>query len=277
MPPAPPHTREEDGPFHFWVDGAVLHRDDPALDRALLDVGHCYTTARVSDGRARWAERHAARLARDARNHALEAPEAETVHRALESLARAEFGSGSGVVRLQLGLDRGGRPHLVGVPRGLGVEAMAWRLGRAPVTHQGPGRRAGAKLLEVPFITSARRWLAASAFDEAALFDARGHLVEGTRANLIVVCADGAACFPDPALGAVFGIALEVAREQVAPLTPSRITEARLNEATEIIALNAVRGARPVLEWDGRPVGEGVPGPFARRLEQALEEAPREA
>jgi len=269
MSPALPH--EDDGPFHFWVDGAVLHRDDPALDRTLLDIGHCYTTARVSDGRARWAQRHGARLARDARHHGLEPPDAETVQQALEALARAEFGTGSGVVRLQLGADERGRIHLIGVPRGLGAEPAQWRLGRAPVVHPGPGARAGAKLLELPFIASARRWLADTDFDEAALFDADGHLVEGTRANLIVAGPDGAPRFPEPSLGAVAGIGLEVARDGMEDLAPARLVEADLDRATEIVAINAVRGARPVLEWCGRMVGSGAPGPFARRLARALE------
>jgi branched-subunit amino acid aminotransferase/4-amino-4-deoxychorismate lyase len=37
--------------------------------------------------------------------------------------------------------------------------------------------------------------------------------------------------------------------------------------------LNAVRGACPVVELDGRPVGDGKPGPAALRLREVLDSA----
>ena len=44
-----------------------------------------------------------------------------------------------------------------------------------------------------------------------------------------------------------------------------------LEEARELIAVNAVRGARPVIELDGKPVGDGRAGPAALRLRKILE------
>ena len=35
--------------------------------------------------------------------------------------------------------------------------------------------------------------------------------------------------------------------------------------------MNAVRGALPITRLEGRPVGDGKPGPWARRLAAALE------
>ena len=100
-PKARPPARENDGPAHFYVDGAVLHRDDPALDPDLIAVGHCYTTIRASAGRGLWLERHAARLERDGHNHGFAAPGPDAVRHACEALARAEFGDAEGVIRLQ--------------------------------------------------------------------------------------------------------------------------------------------------------------------------------
>jgi hypothetical protein len=50
------------------------------------------------------------------------------------------------------------------------------------------------------------------------------------------------------------------------------LTLAHHNGATaaEIIALNAVRGALPITRLEGRPVGGGKPGPWPRRLAEAL-------
>ena len=271
-PPNAPGTRD-DGPVHFHVDGAVLHRDDPGLDPSLLAVGLCYTTIRVDAGSGSWTEEHVARLGRDARSHGLPAPDADRVRHAIESLARAEFGNGEGIVRLQLGTDADGVVHLVGIPRGLGADPEVWTLGTASEIHPGPGERASAKLLGVPFIEAARKSLAASPYDEAALFDADGLLVEGTRSNLLVVLEDGTPCCPAPELGAVAGIGLQVARDRVPEISPARITGSDLDRAREIVAVNAVRGPRPIVEWNGVPVGNGRPGAFARSLTRAMSEA----
>lgn len=262
-----------EGPVHYWVDGALVRRDDDAFDPAALEVGLCYTTARVERGAPRWAARHAARLARDARHHGLEPPPAEAVIAALEGLARAEFGHGAGIVRLQLGRDGHGVPRLVGVPRPLGHDPATWRLGVAPVVHPGPGARGGAKLLGQPFVDAARRWLLEADCDEALLFDAEGRLVEGSRTNVIFVDARGRPGFADRALGGVAGLGLEVCREAVPELAPARVTRAELALASEIVAVNAVRGPRPCVTLDGAPVGTGRPGPFAARLEAALARA----
>ena len=262
-----------DGPFHYWVDGAVVRSDDTSLDRAMLEVGLCYTTTRIDDGEPLWPSRHAARLARDAEHHGLEAPHAGTVIAAMLALGRAEFGAGEGIVRLQLGLDAAGRTRLVGIPRSIGHEPDAWRLGASPIVHPGPEKRGGAKLLGQAFIEDTRRWLEASGFDEAIMLDAAGLLVEGSRSNLIVVDAAGRPCFADRALGGVSGVGLEVSCECVPDLAPARLGRDDLCRAREIVAVNAVRGARPCTSLDGEPVGDGTPGPFAAALAAALDGA----
>lgn len=260
-----------DGPLHHYVDGAVLRSDAPGLDRALLEIGTCYTTSRVRSGEPLWPERHAARIARDARGQGLPVPDEATVVAALHDLARAEFGAGDGIVRLQLGLDASGRAHLVGVPRALGDDPPAWTLGIASTLHPGPGARAGAKMLGVPFVEEARAWLAATSFDEALLFDARGHLVEGTRSNVLVVTGDGRARYPAHELGGVAGLGLEASLSCIPELEPARLAMDDVRRAREIVAVNAVRGARACVALEGRPVGRGVPGPFAIELARRIE------
>lgn len=260
-----------EGPVHVWVDGALSRSDDPKLDPGRLAIGLCYTTARVRNGEPRFAERHAARLARDALRHGLGAPDADTVIGALRALGRAEFEHGEGIVRLQLGRDARGDVQLVGIPRALGEEPSRWVLGTSPIAHPGPGKRGGAKLLGQAFIDETRRWLARSPFDEAIMLDGAGWLVEGSRSNLIVVDAAGCPCFADRALGGVAGIGLEVACERVPELVPARLARADLVTAREIVAVNAVRGARPCTALDGAAIGEGEPGPFAAQLSAALE------
>ncbi len=263
--------RVTEGPVHFWVDGALVRFDDDAFDPAWLEVGLCYTTTRVRRGEPTRIERHAARLARDAAQHGLTAPLLEAVADALTGLAGAEFGRGDGIVRLQLGRDADGRTRLIGVPRPLGDEPRVWRLGRSPVVHPGPEKRAGAKLLGQGFVDDTRLWLGASPYDEALMFDAAGWLVEGSRSNIIVVDDGGRPCYADRALGGVSGIGLEVACECVPELVPARLDRAALDSAREIVAVNAVRGARPCIALDDEPIGDGTPGEFGARLGEALE------
>jgi branched-subunit amino acid aminotransferase/4-amino-4-deoxychorismate lyase len=110
----------------------------------------------------------------------------------------------------------------------------------------------------------------AAGVDDALLFDHADHLVETSRCNLVVVAKDGAPATPDDALGAVTGIALQVVLEQTPEIARCKIVRGELQNAREIIALNSVRGARPIIRLDGEPVGDGAPGPWAARLHDAF-------
>lgn len=189
---------------------------------------------------------------------------------AFTALARAEFGEGAGIVRLAACRDAGGRTVLVGTPRPLGEEPAAWRAVRGPEPHPGPRPPLGAKLTERAYFDGAKAFADARAADEAVLLDAAGRLVEGARSNLLVVTAAGRLVRPRPQLGAVAGLALELVVERVPDLEDAEVDDTMLAEARELIAVNAVRGAAPVVTLDGRPVGDGRPGPRALALREQL-------
>jgi len=259
-----------------WVDGHLEEGSRPVVrsdDSAWLEGRGAYTSVRIERGRARFAPRHARRLAGAARALRLgELPEADVL-RALAELARAAFGEGSGVVRLQASRDAEGDLHLVGVPRELGPEPDAWS---AIVVHlpgaAGPTAAGGIKVagrLALALAADAAREAGA---DEALVVDAAGRLVEGARTSAIVVDAAGRLATPPLALGGVAGIAREVLLERVPELAERTAFERELRAAREIVVANAVRGARPVVSLDGRAVGDGRPGAWARRLDAALAE-----
>lgn len=245
-----------------------------ADDSAFLDGVGCYTSARVRSGRPRWPDRHAARLVRDARALGLGGVDPTAARRALDEIARAAFGDGDGAVRLQASRDGAGRLHLVAVPRRLGDDPPAWRAVDAPTPHPGPSPWPGAKLCGEPWIAAARAAARAAGADEALLWERRGLLVEGGRSGLVLVPGTGPPRFPEPSLGGVASLALEVAREAIPELAPGRLDRAALRGARELVALNAVRGARAVVAVDGVAVGDGHPGPFAGRLAAVLDAAP---
>jgi branched-subunit amino acid aminotransferase/4-amino-4-deoxychorismate lyase len=227
----------------------------------------CYTTGRYERGRIWLGERVAARLVRDARALGLGAHDAALVHERLLAAGRAAFGAdGVGVVRLEARA----RGALVPTTRPLGPEPPHWRAITAPIAHPGPGRARGAKRPDVPALEAARAASAAAGVDEALLFDAAERLVEGARTNLALVLADGRAVTPPLARGAVAGVALEAALAAGVALAEVDVSREALAGIRELVATNAVRGARPVLVLDGRPVGDGRPGPLAGALAAAL-------
>jgi D-alanine transaminase len=58
--------------------------------------------------------------------------------------------------------------------------------------------------------------------------------------------------------------------ERVPEIAERDVAAAELDGAHEIIALNAVRGARPITRLEDTPVGDGRAGPWAERLAAAL-------
>jgi len=227
----------------------------------------CYTTGRYRAGRLWLGERVVARLVRDAAALGLGALDPRDVEARLLAVGRASFGGdGEGVVRLEA---RAGG-ELVASTRPLGPEPATWRAIAARVVHPGPGPAPGAKRAEVKELSSARAELEAAGVDEALLFDAAGCLVEGARTNLALALADGRRVVPPAARGAVRGVALEAALAAGVTLAEHDVTRAECAGAREIVATNAVRGARPIVALDGARVGDGGPGPLARALAAAL-------
>ncbi len=177
------------------------------------------------------------------------------------------------MVRLQASRDAEGRLHLIGVPRTLGPEPESFRavLVRLP-GWAGPSAGGGFKVTDRLALALAADAACEAGADEALVVDAAGRLVEGARTSAIVVDAAGHLATPPLSLGGVAGIAREVLLERVPELAERTISEREVRAAREIVVANAVRGAKPVVRLDGLPVGDGRPGPWARRLDAALAE-----
>jgi branched-subunit amino acid aminotransferase/4-amino-4-deoxychorismate lyase len=254
-----------------WVDGRLIARNEaavPADDSAFSEGRGCYTSVRISSGRARFEERHLRRLARGAAALSLGRFEANDARAALHELARAAFPGGEGIVRLQLSRGPGGRARMVGVPRGLGADPPVWSAIRAPFAHEGPTLAGGHKLTNRLLHALAADAARAAGADEALLFDRDGYLVEAARSNLVLVDAEQRLLTPPLARGGVAGVAREVLCERV-PLIERDIGPSALRDAQALFAINAVRGARPIATLDGAPVGEAG-HPWGARLEAAL-------
>ncbi|MEN8183613.1 MAG: aminotransferase class IV [Myxococcota bacterium] len=275
MPPsAPTSTSTTADPrldLPHWWEGRLQSLAAPPAPAVAPRTG-CYTTARVVAGAPRWLDRHLRRLRRDARRLGLDPPPEAECRRALVELAGAAFPSGEGVVRLELRPQARGSGCLVGTARPLGPEADTWSAVLSKLPHPGvrAGAGSGAKLSGREFLEGARELARSSGVDEALLLDGRGFLVEGARTNLVVAGEAGEPSTPPLARGGVAGLAREVIVAGMPELREADVDRAGLGRARELIALNAVRGARPITRLDGRPVGDGRPGPLARRLAAIL-------
>jgi branched-subunit amino acid aminotransferase/4-amino-4-deoxychorismate lyase len=263
-------------PGPVWVDGKLLDADTAAvrLDDSAFSSGRgCYTTGRFVGGRVHFGERVVRRLARDARALDLGRVDEAFCLAGMVALGEARFGDGEGVVRLQASRDGVGSLHLTGVTRALGPEPAEWRAISPPFPHQGPAPYAGAKVTNHLLFAMARDQAVRAGVDEAVLFDGEDFLIEGARSNLVVARSDGSLATPRLQRGGVAGVAREILLERLPEIAETDLHRRALGKTRELIAVNVVRGARPVVELDGRPVGDGTPGPAARQLSEILASA----
>jgi branched-subunit amino acid aminotransferase/4-amino-4-deoxychorismate lyase len=243
-----------------WVDGRLRDRREAAVradDSAFAEGRGCYTSARIARGRVRFEQRHVRRLQRGAEALGLGTLDPRMVRMAFADLARAAFDDGEGIVRVELSRDADGVLHVVGVPRGVGHDPPTWSAITAPLPHEGPILAGGHKLTNRLVLALASDAAGRAGVDEALLFDRQGRLVEATRSNVVVLRADGLLVTPPLERGAVAGVAREVLVERLPELRERDVDAADLGLAREIVAINSVRGARPIVRLDGVAVGGG--------------------
>jgi 4-amino-4-deoxychorismate lyase len=114
--------------------------------------------------------------------------------------------------------------------------------------------------------------------DFAVAFDDAGHLAEGATENVGVVQADGALAFPrldnilcGTTMLRVMELAQALVRGGVIPAVGwADISRADLAAAREVLIVGTTTDVTAVRSVDGRPVGDGRPGPVARQLDALL-------
>ncbi len=111
---------------------------------------------------------------------------------------------------------------------------------------------------------------------EAWLVDADGFVSEGSSTNAWIVTRSGQVVTRPAEFGILRGITrtvvLEVAAKQGLAVEERPFTVAEAYEAREAFATAATQIVMPVVTIDGRPVGDGKPGPIARGLRTRFHE-----
>jgi branched-subunit amino acid aminotransferase/4-amino-4-deoxychorismate lyase len=126
---------------------------------------------------------------------------------------------------------------------------------------------AGAKTTSYGEAFAARREAERAGADEALLV-ANGQVLEAATAN--VWWRRGEALYtPEARPGVLPGVTRELVLE-LADVTAGSFALSDLASADEAFTTSSIREVMPVTALDGRPVGDGSPGPAAARLQAAL-------
>ena len=119
----------------------------------------------------------------------------------------------------------------------------------------------------------ARQQAAEAGVDEAILFR-DGFLTEGAASNIWVVSGGKLLAPPKNNLileGIRYGLMTELAEESGISFESRRISQDEVARADEILVTSAAKEVLPVTELDGKPVGNGKPGPVYRKLQAAYD------
>jgi len=107
----------------------------------------------------------------------------------------------------------------------------------------------------------------AAGMDVSIMLDLDGHVTEGPGFNVFVV--KGGTLFSPPE-GILMGITrqtvFELAAEHHLPAREAQLTAYDLHAADEVFLTSTAGGIMPLVEIDGRPIGDGKPGPVSQRI-----------
>jgi 4-amino-4-deoxychorismate lyase len=116
-------------------------------------------------------------------------------------------------------------------------------------------------------------------FDNGVFIDANGHVGESSNMNVAFVTRDRA--FVHPKFDHILSGCTSLRLLELAPalkdeglLTGVEVRDIPVDEARasrEMVLLGSSVKVAPVVQWDGRPIGDGAPGPVARALLRLLE------
>jgi len=267
-----------------FSNGHLHDEEEPAL--ALADSGFLhgrgvFTTLRLRRGQPMDLAGHYQRLRDHGRQLELMLPLTETgmaeiIHdlSAVNSLVEQD-------ARLRITLTRDNRgPSLSLVPGPLPPGLARWQAAGIPVSVLGPAfRRTILPALKTTNYLPSLLALAEAeklGCPEALIMDRDDNLLEGAVSNVFLLLQGVLATPPDDGrilAGLIRRLVLGLAMEMGLDVREEHIGRGVLARAEEVFLTNSVRQIVPVVAIDGRPVGQGRPGPRTRDLQRALGEA----
>jgi D-alanine transaminase len=282
------------GPLHWCLlNGQRLPlaeaRISP-LDRSFLFGDGIYEVMPVYGGRLFRPHSHLDRLARSATALRLTNPHSHEQWQALLQELVDANGGGDQYVYLQL--SRGadfGRNHapLPRIPPTVFLYSSPWPVPAEKTLREGLAcitaadtRWARCDIKSVALLANVLlRQLAVDAGANETILLRDGELMEAS-ASTVHVVRDGRLLTPPNSSRILPGTSRSVVEELAdalqIPRAAERISEAQLRSADEIWLAAATREVQPVTLLDGRPVGNGTPGPVWRRVYDAWQQLKRD-
>ena len=276
-----------------YLNGAYLPFDEArisAFDRGFLYADGAYEVMPVYGGRPFRFDAHVARLARSLAELRMQDPLDTARWREIIGTLIERNGGGDQYVYWQVtrGTERG-RNHapLPDIPRTVFAFCAPLPLPGAAALEQGLAcitaadtRWARCDIKSVALLANVLlRQLSVDAGAAETVLLRDGELTEASAAAVHVVVADELRTPPrSPRLlsGTTRSVLEELAERAGLPCRTTRVSEADLRAASEILLSAATRELVPVTQLDGRAVGSGRPGPVWRRLYDEFQRYKRE-
>ncbi|MDX1592625.1 MAG: D-amino acid aminotransferase [Gammaproteobacteria bacterium] len=279
-----------DAPSIAWLDGDLLPLDQarvPVLDRGFLFGDAVYEVIPVYGGRPCRMDAHLQRLAASLAATAIPPPHDDAGWRDL--LGRLIEANGGGDLALYLQVTRGVAPrrdHAVAPGLVPTVFAMAMPLpprdpeiaarGLHAVTVA-DSRWARCQVKATTLLPNVLHKLeAAGTGADDAILVRDGRVIEATASNVFAVVADGTLVTPPVDLAMLTGVTrnlvIELAAEAGIETEERALPVTELVAACEIWITSSTREVCPVTRLDGRPVGDGRPGPLWRTVDRLYQE-----
>ena len=272
-----------------WLDGRLLPLDEmrvPVLDRGFLFGDGVYEVIPVYGGHPCRMDEHLDRLATSLAATGIPDPHDRNGWRQL--LGQVTDANGGGDLALYLQVTRGVAPkrdHAIAPGLVPTVFAMAMPLPERSTDAQQRGitavtlpdtRWALCQIKATTLLANVlQKQQAAEQGAGEALLVRDGLVIEATASNVFAVL-DGVLVTPpiDPGMltGVTRGLVLELAAGAGIEYREAELPAERLPKASEIWVTSSTREMSPVTELDGRPVGNGRPGPLWRDIDRLYQE-----
>ena len=285
---------------HIWIDGELAPADArhlSAFDRGFQLGDGVFETLRARAGRPTELAEHLARLRRSADGLDIPLDDAledvdDALARGIAALLAADGLDGpDGDASIRITVSRGeitGRGLLPPEPTTPTVVIQAWPVPPPPAHHLERGLHLSVSSVRrdpenplAPLKTTsradyvfARLEARRAGADDALFLTTDGHLSEATSANIFLVrgtelATPALACAILP--GTTRTWLLRWAGNVGLAAVEGWLSTSDLASADEAFLCSSVAGVLPVTRFEGRPLGDGLPGPWTRRARDARE------
>ena len=293
-------------PVRYWafyssqLGGIVT---DPALmvipfDDHMVHRGHgVFDTAAIVDGRIYDLEAHLDRFIRSATTSRLTLPCTREEMRDVIARTAAASGKRDGSIRYWISAG----PGSLGLPPAAGAEPGFFVMIHAGLAYPDTWYSKGLRVMTTTYpikpplyaVTKSTNYLPnilmqmeaqEAGLDNGVFVDEAGNVGESSNMNVAFVTRDGVLKHPkfDHILSGCTSLRLlELARGLEGNLLRGvevcDVPVAEARGAREMLLIGSSIKVAPIVEWDGKPIGDGTPGPIARALFDVLAKDMRSA